>query len=141
MVMSRKLPENKNLAGRLWAFPLAFVGAGAWRLIAAAVMAAPSAPYLITIDGGVPYFLPKAATVSAHTPVKWYNTTGTHHTITHESCEAGGPCLFDSGVVPPEGSYELPGLPPGNYRYYCKLHPIMRGVLTVSESGPPSSAS
>ncbi|MEW6246530.1 MAG: hypothetical protein AB1555_07460 [Nitrospirota bacterium] len=140
--MSRRLPEHNDPAGKLPAFFTAFVvGAGVWLLIAAAVAAAPSAPYSITIDGGTPYFLPKAATVAAHAPVKWYNTTGTHHTITHEGCETGESCLFDSGAVPPDGSYELPGLPPGNYGYYCKLHPIMRGVLTVRESGAPSSAS
>ncbi|HZS93822.1 MAG TPA: hypothetical protein VFA78_03425 [Chloroflexota bacterium] len=139
--MSRRLPEQHDPAGKRPAFPTAFVlGAGVW-LLAVSVAAAPSAPYSITIDGGAPYFLPKAATVSAHVPVRWYNTTGTHHTITHEGCERGESCLFDSGTVPPDGSYELPGLPPGNYGYYCKLHPIMRGVLTVKESGAPSSAS
>ncbi len=139
--MSRRLPEHKDPAGKRLAFLAAFVVGVGVSLLAAAVVAAPSAPYSIMIDGGAPYFLPKAATVSAHVPVKWYNTTGTYHTITHEGCERGESCLFDSGTVPPDGSYELPGLPPGNYGYYCKLHPIMRGLLTVRESGAPSSAS
>lgn len=87
-------------------------------------------PFWIEIDSGSPYYLPKTAIVTAFAPIKWRNTTGTHHTITYKGCESGEKCLFDSGAVPPDGSYELPGLPPGDYPYFCRLHPIMRGVLT-----------
>ena len=65
-------------------------------------------PFWIEIDSGFPYYLPKTALVTAFAPIKWRNTTGTHHTITYEGCEGGEKCLFDSGAVTPEGSYELP---------------------------------
>jgi plastocyanin len=99
---------------------------------------AAAAPFGIAIDSGSPYFLPKAATIAANAPIRWQNTTGTHHTITHEGCEEGGVCWFDSGTLAPDRSYELPGLLPGTYPYLCRLHPIMRGVLIVQVPGSSS---
>ena len=57
------------------------------------------------------YFMPKAATIAPHAPIRWENTTGSHHTITHEGCERGSVCVFDSGMLAPDRSYELAGLP------------------------------
>ncbi len=91
-------------------------------------------PYTeIVIESGSPYFVPAIATVSAGTPVRWENPTPTHHTVTHNGCiEDGNPCAFDSGTMEPNGTFTIPGLPPGRYAYHCRLHPIMRGVLTVT---------
>ena len=91
-------------------------------------------PFHIQIEAWSPYFLPKAAFVRAGTPVRWENPTATRHTITHDGCVNGGPCAFDSGVIPPSGVYDLAGLAPGRYAYHCTLHPIMRGVLVVTEN-------
>ncbi|TAJ34571.1 MAG: hypothetical protein EPO64_00780 [Nitrospirae bacterium] len=97
------------------------------------VVPAPATPPLfqITIESGSPYFLPASATVTAGAPIRWDNPTASYHTATHDGCIMGGPCMFDSGSVVPNGSYTLPGLPPGRYPYHCTLHPIMRGVLIV----------
>ena len=93
-------------------------------------------PYTaIIIESGSPYFVPKSATVSSGTPIRWDNPTATEHTITHSGClEDGNTCAFDSGVVLPNGSFTLPGLAPGRYPYLCRLHPIMHGVLTVTDA-------
>jgi hypothetical protein len=56
-----------------------------------------AAPFGIAIDSSSPYFIPKAATIAPHAPIRWENTTGSQHTITHEGCEGGGVCVFDSG--------------------------------------------
>jgi plastocyanin len=96
-------------------------------------------PFRIAIDNEPPYYLPKSAVVlSSSVPIRWENTTGTTHTITQEGCDAGTVCLFDSGLVRPDGSYELPGLPPGDYVYFCRVHPIMRGILSVKDPETPS---
>ena len=105
---------------------------GIWLCVSSPAVAA---PFGIAIDSSSPYFMPKAATIAPHAPIRWENTTGSHHTITHEGCERGGVCVFDSGMLGPDRSYELPGLPPGTYPYSCRLHPIMRGILLVQESG------
>lgn len=88
----------------------------------------------IIIDSGAPYYQPAVARITTGAPIHWENPTPSHHTVTHNGCVTGGPCLFDSGSVPPNGGYTVPGLPPGVYPYHCRLHPIMRGVLTVIEA-------
>ncbi|MGQ0811618.1 MAG: cupredoxin domain-containing protein [Nitrospiraceae bacterium] len=93
----------------------------------------------ITIENGSPYFVPAAAIAPAGTSIRWDNPTPTHHTITHNGCIDGTTCMFDSGTVDPDGTYSIPGLPPGRYPYHCQLHPIMRGILTVTDQ--PSSPS
>ncbi|RMH06900.1 MAG: hypothetical protein D6704_06160 [Nitrospirae bacterium] len=102
-------------------------------LIASVTVASPP-PFRITIEGWAPYFSPKSAVVPMYTPIRWENPTATHHTITHDNCgKPNGACAFDSGPVPPDGVYELPGLEPGEYPYHCTLHPIMRGILVVTK--------
>jgi plastocyanin len=93
-------------------------------------------PYtLIIIEDGSPYFVPVTATVASGNPIRWGNPTPTLHTITHNGCvDDSGLCAFDSGTMPPEDTFTLPGLPPGRYVYHCRIHPIMRGVLTVTDS-------
>ena len=97
-------------------------------------------PYTaIIIDSGSPYFVPKSATIPSGAPVRWDNSTATEHTITHLGClEDGNACAFDSGIVLPNSSFTLPGLVPGRYPYLCRIHPIMHGIITVSDSFVPS---
>ncbi|WP_455378695.1 cupredoxin domain-containing protein [Petrachloros mirabilis] len=98
-------------------------------------------PYTaIVIDSGSPYFIPKSATVTSGAPIRWDNPTPTEHTITHMGCmEEGGACAFDSGIVTPNNSFTLPGLAPGQYPYFCRVHPIMRGTIIVTDAAPMPS--
>ncbi|MBM4125392.1 MAG: hypothetical protein FJ246_10675 [Nitrospira sp.] len=107
-------------------------------LLSLGVLSAPASPPLfqITIESGSPYFLPASATVAAGAPIRWDNPTASYHTATHDNCVLGGPCMFDSGSVAPNGNYTLPGLPPGRYPYHCTLHPIMRGTLIIVDQAP-----
>jgi len=111
------------------------VGAGAsWPAMGTSLSAQ------IVMEDGSPYYVPVTATVASGTPINWDNPTPTHHTVTHNGCvEDGSPCLFDSGPVPPGGQFTVPGLPAGRYPYHCRIHPIMRGVLTVADA--PSNSS
>ncbi|MDF0644681.1 MAG: hypothetical protein P0111_11655 [Nitrospira sp.] len=99
-----------------------------------------TAPYTsIIIDNGSPYFVPKSATISSGAPVRWENPTPAEHTITHTGCmEDGASCAFDSGLVLPNDSFTISGLAPGKYPYICRVHPIMFGILTVTDSQQPS---
>lgn len=92
----------------------------------------------IQMESWSPYYQPEAASVALGTVVRWENPTATHHTVTQDGCETKGPCLFDSGAIPPSGIFELPELPPGQYPYHCTLHPIMRGALIVTGPTSPS---
>lgn len=89
--------------------------------------------YQISIESAPTYFSFQHAVVKAEIPILWVNSTPTHHTVTHDGCMGGGACVFDSNPIPPNGRYEIPGLPPGEYSYHCRLHPIMRGKLIVAE--------
>lgn len=96
-------------------------------------------PLQITIESGSPYFLPVSATVTTGAPIRWDNPTASHHTVTHDGCiSEESQCTFDSGPVLPNGSYTLSSLPAGRYPYHCRLHPVMRGTLTVIEPAAPS---
>ena len=93
-------------------------------------------PYTaIIIESGSPYFVPKSVTVSTGSPIQWENPTATEHTVTHTGClEEGDHCAFDSGLMLPNGTFALPGLAPGRYPYLCRIHPIMRGIITVTDA-------
>jgi plastocyanin len=96
--------------------------------------------FQIIIESGSPYYIPASAKVPTGAPIRWDNPTASPHTITHDGClTEEGPCAFDSGAINPNQSYTLPGLPPGKYPYHCRLHPIMRGVLTVTDPSPGAS--
>ena len=88
-------------------------------------------PVLINMESWAPYYRPFEAEIQVQSAVRWNNPTASTHTVRHDGCAQKGPCFFDSGAVPPNGSYTIQGLAPGRYPYHCELHPIMRGELVV----------
>ncbi|WP_454064940.1 cupredoxin domain-containing protein [Candidatus Nitrospira salsa] len=96
-----------------------------------------STPVSIHMESWAPYYRPFEATIQSGTPIHWNNPTASSHTVRHDGCDKEGPCLFDSGAVPPNGSFSVQGLAPGRYPYHCELHPIMRGQLVIA--GPVES--
>ena len=90
-----------------------------------------SPPVVIKMESWAPYYRPFEAAIHLQTTIQWNNPTASTHTVRHDGCTEKGPCLFDSGAVPPNGSYTIQGLAPGRYPYHCELHPIMRGELVV----------
>ena len=97
-------------------------------------LASPAAthePVEIQFEAASPYYQPPVAIVPAGTPVRWINSTATHHSVRHDSCAVGMPCAFQSIAVPPDSAFVIGPLPPGRYSYHCALHPIMRGTLLV----------
>jgi len=89
--------------------------------------------YYIAMEGSAPYYSPVLATIPIGFAVQWINQTATAHTVTYDSCQTGKNCAFDSGPVFPGNSFSLSSLEAGTYHYYCRLHPIMRGVVTIIE--------
>jgi plastocyanin len=88
-------------------------------------------PVEIAFETTSPYYQPPVAVVSAGTPVRWVNTTGSPHSVRHDGCLTDETCAFQSIAVPPDSSFLIAPLPPGRYAYHCELHPIMRGTLVV----------
>jgi plastocyanin len=75
-------------------------------------------------DKGV---VPLTAVVAPGTEVVWRNAGRTLHTVT----ETEG--RWESGSLAPGGQFTIRApIDSGAYRYYCRFHPSIRGVLTVS---------
>ena len=84
-----------------------------------------SQPVLVTASDFNYLFSPQHVVVALGTQVTWTNRTAEHHTITDVSGK-----LFDT-VVPGWKSVTLRFDSPGMYRYFCRFHPYMRGVIEV----------
>ena len=96
----------------------------------------------ITLDSGAPYYEPSVAIASTSTVISWKNRTPSAHTVRQDDCVLNEkPCLFDSGIVEPDGIFTIDTLAPGVYAYHCQLHPIMRGFLLIIDEAPSNLTS
>lgn len=82
-------------------------------------------------------FLPGTLTIGRGTTVVWINRDGDAHTITSSS----GPGKFQSPGLDTGETFAFTFDEPGTYRYFCSVHPYMRGTVIVrdAESHPASS--
>ena len=122
-VREKKTAQWKRHVG--WCFLLAGF------MVEGGMATAISSVQSIRIEHVAPYFSPNSVTVRAGAMIRWENETGEIHTIIDDECVRGSPCRFDSGMIRPHGTFDLPPLPPGHYAYHCGLHPFMRGTITV----------
>ena len=72
-------------------------------------------------------FGPKDLNVAVGTKVTWVNDDEIPHTVaeTHK--------LFRSGALDTSDSYSWVFNTPGEYEYFCALHPQMLGKIVVSQ--------
>ncbi len=75
-------------------------------------------------------FQPEAVEIPVGSTVKWTNHDDVNHTATHGVPVAPGNA-FDSGVIPPGRTFQFTFTQGGDYPYYCRLHPAMRGTIRV----------
>jgi plastocyanin len=82
-------------------------------------------------------FAPGSVNATQGSMVTWINKDGVSHTVTAFNTTA-----FSSGFIPPGHTYTLQipaSLKPGQYYYYCSVHPFMIGLLNVLPSDNSSS--
>ena len=72
-------------------------------------------------------YLPGPVTVSPGTTVRWVNGDRALHTVTSEG--SGGPLASEE--LGRGDSYEYAFREPGQYDYYCVVHPFMKSGITV----------
>ena len=72
------------------------------------------------------FYTPSSYNVTVGTTVSWVNHDSTTHTVT----ENNG--LFDSGPIPPGGSFSYTFTQAGTYQYACSYHPWMTGTIIVT---------
>ena len=72
-------------------------------------------------------FNPATTTVAKGTTVSWTNDDGTPHTVTTTKA----PVDFDSRRMNKGDQFSQTFDTPGNYEYYCSIHPSMKGKIIV----------
>jgi plastocyanin len=81
---------------------------------------------------------PSSVEIASGDTLAFLNTdplAGEGHSVTHAA--PPGEQLFDSPITPGGGLSEVSGvaeLGPGSYRFTCRVHAFMTGVLTVGGS-------
>lgn len=77
----------------------------------------------VSIQGSA--FGPGSLTVPVNTTVKWTNMDSFSHTVTSDTP------LFDSGIIPGNGTYSFQFTTKGTYPYHCAIHALMTGTIIV----------
>lgn len=80
---------------------------------------------------GQTYFDPEVIDISTGTKVIWKNEDTTIHTVTSGTPDNGPDGTFDSDMIASGSSFEHTFTEPGNYDYYCIVHPWMNGAVNV----------
>ncbi len=79
-------------------------------------------------------FTPRTVTLVAGVTVRWTNADVANHQITTGGVEGGRP-MPDGRVSSPllfrEDEFTATFQAPGEYPYYCGVHPFMRGAIVV----------
>ena len=96
---------------------------GAALACALAPLAAQTAGFEVKIDNFV--FSPGRLTVKAGTTVTWINHDDIPHTV------AAQDRAFKSKVMDSDESFSFTFSTPGEYSYFCSLHPHMTGTIVV----------
>ena len=80
---------------------------------------------VVEIEGLV--YEPSVVEMSQGTTVRWVNRDPAEHTVTSE--EGGGP--LRSNVFGEGGSFQHSFDKPGDFAYFCEVHPFMKGIVVV----------
>jgi len=76
-------------------------------------------------------FEPDEITIKVGEIIEWKNYDDAMHTITSGDPMDGPSGLFDSGLAEPDATYALKFNTPGEYPYFCMIHPWQEGMITV----------
>ena len=72
-------------------------------------------------------FDPDPSTAKAGGSVEWTNNDSTAHTITFDDAS-----IKSSANVDASGKFSTTFAAAGSFAYHCKIHPTMKGTVTVS---------
>jgi plastocyanin len=109
--------------------------AAALAAVSPAALAADSAP-----GAGAPTvveirnmkFNPVTLTIAAGTKVIWVNEDNSPHTVTDKGK------VFRSAALDTKDSFSYTFEAPGEFTYYCTIHPMMVGKIVVKPAGSSS---
>ena len=72
-------------------------------------------------------FVPSNLSVRTGTIVTWTNTDNLAHTVSADDGNA-----FDSSAFTQGMTFQVTAGAPGTFGYFCRIHPFMKGTLTVT---------
>ena len=78
------------------------------------------------------FYIPINLQVKSGTTVMWKNEDNFGHTVQSQDEEGKIIPLFNSGIIRTGESFEHKFTEPGEYHYFCSVHPWRVGVITVS---------
>jgi plastocyanin len=108
----------------------AALAAGASAASAGDVTTVAATPTVIVIKDFA--FSPSVVTVAPGTTVTWVNEDESPHTITDQGK------TFRSAGLDTSGRFSHTFAQPGEFAYYCTLHPMMVGKIVVKPGGSAS---
>jgi len=92
----------------------------------------------------IDFYVPRSHSVNAGDVITWTNEDSIPHTVTSgkgtslvkqlKESEGKPDGFFDSGIINPQESWSFTFSEPGQYTYYCALHPWVERGITVLES-------
>jgi plastocyanin len=109
---------------------VAAVATGASAAFAGNVATDAAAPTIIVIKN-MEFSLPML-TVAPGTTVTWVNEDETPHTVTDKGR------VFRSAALDTSDRFSYTFAQPGEFTYYCTLHPMMVGKIVVKPAGSSS---
>lgn len=80
-------------------------------------------------------YIPNTTTVDVGGVVIMTNTDSAAHTFTSGTPSDGPDGIFDTSLLMVDGSYEWSPETPGEYPYFCMVHPWMTGLIIVQGEG------
>lgn len=80
---------------------------------------------------------PNPVQITPGITVTWTNNDTVPHTVT-SMLDNSDPRFWDSGIIPPGGSFSRQFNDEGDFDYFCTLHPAMVGTVMVDRSGGAS---
>jgi plastocyanin len=103
---------------------------GALPAAALAADATASAPTVVEIHNMK--FNPATLTIAAGTKVTWVNEDNSPHTVTDKGK------VFRSAGLDTKDSFSYTFASPGEFTYFCTIHPLMVGKIVVKPAGSSS---
>ena len=93
----------------------------------------------------IDFYVPRSHSVNVGDVITWTNDDSLPHTVTSgqgislvksmkENSQGTPDGIFDSGMLNPNESWSYTFSEPGQYQYYCTLHPWVQRSITVLES-------
>src|SRR2546427_139927 len=98
-------------------------------------------PYGASIEGNKINFDPRSVTVNQGTQITWINNDNTLHSVVSGKIRPNGTISqddrFASSFITPADTYVISPAP-GNYSYFCKIHPWLAGQISIKAIKPPA---